>query len=118
LAQVFANLLDNALKHTPSGGAITLSARQTGAWVQVSIADTGPGIAPDQLERIFERFYQTDKSRQAGTNGGVGLGLAIARQIITAHGGTIFAQNIPGSGAVFVVKIPITKLDLQDTASR
>jgi signal transduction histidine kinase len=124
LAQVFSNLIDNAVKHTPPNGHVTVSAQPAGAWLEVQVADSGPGIPPDELERIFERFYQTDKSRQGGGGRGVGLGLAIAREIVRSHGGEISAHNLSKpdagaaglseseprkSGSVFVVRLPLTR---------
>lgn len=102
LVQVLTNLVDNALKHTPPGGRVTLRVGQEGPWAQVSVADTGEGIPPEVLPRIFERFYQLDQARQ----GGAGLGLSIAYEIVRAHGGTITAQSQIGKGSVFVVKLP------------
>lgn len=120
LTQVFSNLLDNALKFTPPGGQVEVILRPIDGWAEVDVADSGPGIAPGELERIFERFYQTDKSRRGGNRRGVGLGLAIAREIVQAHGGTIRAENRnlgtsndsqhsqtkAGRGCVFVVRLP------------
>jgi signal transduction histidine kinase len=106
LSQVFTNLVDNALKHTPAGGQVTLRARPRGEWVEVSVVDTGPGIPPEELSRIFERFYQLDKARKGGAGHGVGLGLSIARQIIQAHHGTLSAHSKVGQGSVFVVNLP------------
>jgi signal transduction histidine kinase len=117
LAQVFTNLLDNALKHTQAGGKITVAARPlTGSsivrrgktWpaaVEVSVGDTGSGIPPEDLSRIFERFYQVDKSRQR--SGGLGLGLAIVKQIVEAHYGAIHAESVVGLGSRFVVTLPL-----------
>jgi len=122
LGQVFANLLDNALKYSPFGGQVRLSVRQLDGWVELRLTDDGPGIPPRELERIFERFYQTDKSRRSGRQG-AGLGLSIAREIVRAHGGSLHAENRPvpagpvvGSspagaalvGAVFVVRLPLS----------
>ncbi len=120
LAQVFGNLIDNALKHAPAGGKVIVSARaMTGSsvarrgkpWpgaVEVSVTDTGPGIPPEDLARIFERFYQIDKSRaRAGSSGSLGLGLAIAKEIVAAHGGSIHAESVTGLGTKFVVRLPI-----------
>lgn len=109
LAQVFTNLVDNAIKFTPLGGKVTVTgeALDGAAWVQ--IADTGPGIAPADLERIFERFYQADRARQGGGQRGAGLGLSICRQIVQAHGGRLTADNAPGGGAVFRVRLPLAK---------
>jgi signal transduction histidine kinase len=102
LKQVLANLLDNALKHSPPHGVVTLSAtRAESGWVEVSVRDSGPGIPPDMLEHVFERFYQG-----TGIRTGVGLGLAIAREIALAHGGTICAANAPEGGAEFTVRLP------------
>lgn len=103
LAQVFVNLLDNAIKHTPPGGQVTLSARPAGQGISVTVADTGEGIPPGDLPRIFERFYQVDKSRRQGA----GLGLAIVHQIIEAHGGTIRAASDLGRGSQFTVWLPL-----------
>ncbi len=111
LAQVFTNLVDNAIKFTPAGGVVTLSSQVADDWVWISVEDGGPGIPPAERERIFERFYQTDKSRRGDRTRGVGLGLAIAREIIQAHGGSISIRdpqdaNSSAHGSVFVVKIP------------
>lgn len=134
LAQVFTNLLDNAVRHTPPGGAVTISARtvqdvplrrrvephlvqpdattalaRRGAMVEVSISDTGPGIPPADLARIFERFYQVDKSRKRGR--GTGLGLAIIKEIVEAHSGAIGAESEEGLGTTFTITLPITEAD-------
>jgi two-component system OmpR family sensor kinase len=114
LAQVLTNLLDNALQHTPAGGKVTASAQviaetsTVGAprFVEVAVTDTGEGIPAAELERVFERFYQVDKSR-ARTRGGAGLGLAIARSIVEAHGGRIWAESVVGLGTRFVVRLPL-----------
>ena len=106
LAQVFIVLLDNALKHTPGGGKVTVTAGPFDAsQVEVSVSDTGPGIPAGDLPRIFERFYRVDKSRSR-TTGGVGLGLTIARRLVEAHGGRIAAQSEVGKGSTFVVTLP------------
>lgn len=109
LMQVFTNLVDNALTHTPAGGRVQVGLRANGRQaVEVMIQDTGRGIPPAELERIFERFYQVDKSR-ARREGqpGTGLGLAIARQLVEAHGGRLTAHSRPGEGSTFVVSLPI-----------
>ncbi len=103
LAQVFTNLLDNALKHTPPGGEVRLQASRTASGIEVRVEDTGSGIPPEVLPHIFERFYRGDKARSGGEN--AGLGLAIAGEIVRAHGGDITAHSIPGKGSVFVVKL-------------
>lgn len=113
LAQVFTNLLDNALKHTPAGGKITASARVvaeaegglTRQEVEIAVTDTGQGIPAGDLNRVFERFYQVDKSR-ARSRGGTGLGLAICKSIVDAHGGRIWAESVEGLGSRFVVRLP------------
>ena len=111
LAQVLGNLLDNALRHTPVGGKVTC--RVTGdnphsaSRVTFSITDTGPGIAPEDLPHIFDRFYRADKARARSTEqGGSGLGLAIAKSMVEAHGGKIRAENASGSGAQFIIELP------------
>ncbi len=103
LAQVFTNLLDNALKHTPPGGEVRVSAQRTADGIEVSVADTGSGIPPEVLPHIFERFYRGDKARSGGER--AGLGLAIAREIVRAHGGDIIAHSTPGKGSIFMVKL-------------
>jgi two-component system phosphate regulon sensor histidine kinase PhoR len=104
LEQVIVNLLHNAIKFTPAGGEITLSAHQNKDWVQFSVQDNGIGIPADDLPRIFERFYKTDRARSSG---GTGLGLAIARHLVEAHGGRIWAHSVEGQGSTFYFTIPI-----------
>jgi signal transduction histidine kinase len=114
LEQVVVNLLANAIKFTPAGGVVTVEAQQDTDWIRIAVRDTGEGIAPDQLERIFEPFYQTgglgdspitDWRTRRGR--GTGLGLAICREIITLHGGRIWAESAgPGRGSTFVVLLP------------
>ena len=125
LDQVFSNLIDNAVKYTPAYGQVEIGGRAIGEWVEVWVADSGPGIPPAELERIFERFYQTDKSRTGGERRGVGLGLAIASEIVQAHGGTIQAYNRAlleedqkpeadvnmARGSVFLVRLPLARPD-------
>lgn len=111
LAQVFTNLLDNAVKYTPSGGRVLLTLRQADHQAHVTVEDTGPGIPTEELSRVFERFYQLDKSRPGGPGKGTGLGLAIAREIVEAHQGAITVRSQPGQGAVFVVKLPFVRPD-------
>ena len=111
LSQVLANLVDNALKYTPPGGKITLSVAAEGDWAILRITDTGPGIPADEQERIFERFYQLDKSRRGGSGRGVGLGLPIAREIVRAHSGSLWVESSPGQGSIFVIKIPFVLPD-------
>lgn len=107
LTQVFNNLTENALKFSPAGGKVWLNARREGGWAVISVNDNGTGIPPEELPRIFERFYQTDKSRRGGSGRGVGLGLAIAHEIVEAHAGSIAASNNSPQGTIFVVKLPL-----------
>ncbi len=105
LGQVLINLLDNAVKFTPEGGRITLSARAAEGRVTIAVADTGIGIAPADLGRVFERFYRVDRSRDR-REGGTGLGLAIAKHLTQAMGGAIEVASEPGSGTTFRVILP------------
>jgi signal transduction histidine kinase len=105
LEQVFNNLLDNAIKNSPPGGKVFIaSVRNEGNLAKITVTDNGPGIHPDHLAHVFERFYQV-----TGTRTGVGLGLAIAKEIVTAHHGTINATSKPGEGACFTVLLPLIK---------
>ncbi|MEN6369271.1 MAG: ATP-binding protein [Thermotogota bacterium] len=107
IEQVFLNILSNAIRHTPSGGTIRLAARkERDDGVVVSVCDTGPGIRPEDLERVFERFYRADASRSSD-EGGAGLGLSIAKVLVEAHEGRIWAENAPQGGACFCVALPI-----------
>ncbi len=100
LEQVVVNLLENAIKYTPDGGSVRLSAAEDRDFVKVSVADTGIGIPFKDLPRIFERFYRVDEARTR-EQGGTGLGLAIAKHIVQLHGGTVSATSKPGQGSVF-----------------
>ncbi len=104
MAQVLDNLVLNAFRYTPAQGEIVLSAKASQANVEIQVRDTGCGIAEAELGRIFDRFYRGDPSRPQ--NGESGLGLAIARSIIEAHGGTIRAESAPGQGAKFIITLP------------
>lgn len=108
IEQVLLNILDNACRYTAAGGTIRLSAYREAGAVHVSVRDGGPGIAPEDLPHIFERFYRGDKSR-ARASGGTGLGLAIAKALIEAHGGRIWAENAPEGGAWFHFTLPVTE---------
>jgi signal transduction histidine kinase len=107
LAQVLTNLVDNAIQHSRPGGKVTLSAHPEGDWLVVEVSDTGAGIPPEALPHIFDRFYRGDPSRQGGHDHGAGLGLAIAREIVLAHHGTITARSAPGQGSIFSVHLPL-----------
>ncbi len=109
LAQVFTNLVDNALKFTPAGGTVTLSARADGAWMNFEVADTGIGVESEAMSRLFDRFYQADSSRAGGEGHGAGLGLAIAREIVQAHGGKIGVRSSVGHGTTFTVRLPLAQ---------
>ena len=104
MAQVLGNLIHNALRYTPQGGAITLSASRTTEEVYLCVQDTGRGIQPGDPPNIFERFYRGDKSR-TDAEGASGLGLAIARALVTANGGTISAESAPGRGTKMTVAL-------------
>jgi signal transduction histidine kinase len=119
LVQVLLNLVRNAITHTPPGGIVSLlvegdseakgwaqGAEATNEWVTLVVADTGSGIPPEELERVFERFYRVDASR-ARTSGGFGLGLAIVRDLVTAMGGTVSVESTVGEGSAFRVVLPV-----------
>lgn len=106
MTQVLTNILDNATRHTPAGGQITLSAKLTDNKVELAVHDSGPGVPPEMLDRIFERFYRTDSSRQREGDGGSGLGLAIAKSIVLAHGGQLSAESEPGQGLKIIITLP------------
>ena len=105
LVRALSNLLDNARRHTPAGGAVRLEARPEPGRVVLEVADTGEGIAPDALEHVFERYYRGDGPRTRGT--GTGLGLAIARAVAEAHGGSLEAESAAGEGATFRLALPV-----------
>lgn len=106
LRQALSNLLGNAIKFTPSGGAIQITAKKDDKAVVVEVADTGMGIVPEDLPHVFERFYQADSSSTRGF-GGAGLGLAICKEIVEAHGGRIEVESEIGKGSVFRVVLPL-----------
>ncbi|MCJ2562574.1 MAG: PAS domain S-box protein [Candidatus Thermoplasmatota archaeon] len=108
LRQALSNLLDNAIKFTSSGGAIQITAKRDDKAVVVEVADTGIGIIPEDLPHVFERFYQADSSSTRGF-GGAGLGLAICKEIVEAHGGRIEVESEIGKGSVFRVVLPLGK---------
>ena len=112
ISRVLQNLIENALRHTPGGGQIQLRAEVLNGMALVSLKDTGEGIAPDDLPRIFDRFYRGDAARSRShphdglERGGAGLGLAIAKGLIEAHGGRIWAESVPGHGTVMKFTLP------------
>jgi signal transduction histidine kinase len=106
LRQLMLILLDNAFKHTPEGGEVMIAVQRASGRAQIQVRDTGPGIAPADLPRIFDRFYRSDRAR---TGEGSGLGLAIGRWIVEAHGGSIGAANAMNGGAIFTVTLPLPR---------
>lgn len=108
IRQVLLNLLTNALQHTPAGGRVDLQVWAEGAHAMVRVTDTGPGIAPDDLPRIFDRFYRSGRTG-ARAVGGSGLGLAIVRSLVALHGGTVEAESAQGQGSRFTVALPLAE---------
>jgi two-component system OmpR family sensor kinase len=108
LAQVFTNLVDNAIEHSPAGGAVRIGGEASQGWVSIYVEDEGPGIPTQELSRIFERFYQMDKARSSR---GVGLGLPISREIIRNHHGELSATSEVGRGSRFTVRLPLARTD-------
>ena len=106
MAQLLDNLVSNALRYTPEGGKIELTAQMVGKVLEIRVKDSGSGIAPDALPHIFERFYQVDRSRQR-MGGGSGLGLAIVQSLVKQHGGMISAESQLGQGTVFIMRFPL-----------
>ena len=105
MAQVLGNLVANALRHTPSGGSVTLSARMLDDVVELGVEDTGDGIGEEDLPMIFSRFYRVDQART--DFGASGLGLSIAKSIVEAHGGEISVESKPGDGSKFIIELPV-----------
>jgi signal transduction histidine kinase len=107
LDQILGNLLGNALRHTPAGGSVTVQVHSLDGAVRFGVVDTGDGIAPDDLARVFDRFYRPDSSRSR-RSGGSGLGLAIARRLVEAHHGRIWVESPPSGqdrGSAFYVEL-------------
>lgn len=109
IMQVLNNLLDNAVKFTPAGGTIQLHTGCSDGMLIIKVKDSGLGIPQEEQEKIFERFYQVEKSRPGGSNRGVGLGLAISKKIVESHNGEISLTSSPGKGSEFVVKLPLSE---------
>jgi signal transduction histidine kinase len=111
LTQVFNNLLSNTLRYTPAGQTLTLGGRANNGELWLWVADNGPGLSPEDLPYVFERFYRADPSRSRDT-GGSGLGLAIAKQWIALHGGRMWVESEPERGATFYMALPVaSRLD-------
>jgi Signal transduction histidine kinase len=105
MAQICGNLLDNALRYTPEGGRVTVALHRRGGDVELSIADTGPGIDPEDLPRVFERLYVARRYRPVRPEGS-GLGLAIVKELVDAMGGRVTVESRPGHGTVIRVLVP------------
>jgi len=105
VGQALRNLIDNALRYTPPGGRVGVSLTAEGDQVAIAVADTGGGIAPEDLPHVFDRFYRADRSRSRAT-GGSGVGLAIVKQLVEAQGGGVSAQSEPGRGSTFAFSLP------------
>jgi signal transduction histidine kinase len=105
LAQIALNLLANAIKFTPEGGTVSVSARAAGEGLEIEVADTGIGITDVELPRIFDEFHQVDGS-SSRTYGGVGLGLALVRRLTSMLGGTVSVHSVVGKGSTFIVRLP------------
>ncbi|MCC6791110.1 MAG: HAMP domain-containing histidine kinase [Thermomicrobiales bacterium] len=115
LLQVLLILIDNAIRHTPAGGSITVTTSRANGQAEIRVSDTGAGIAPVHLPHLFERFYRADSSRQRGS-GGTGLGLSIARAIVERHNGSISVTSSLGRGTSFTVSLPVAESDRGATA--
>lgn len=105
ISQVVDNLLDNAIRYSPSGSRVLVAVQDRDGNAEVSVSDAGPGMTSEQLEHVFDRFYRADPSRQRDT-GGAGLGLAISQAIAQAHGGALRAESTPGEGTTFTLRLP------------
>jgi signal transduction histidine kinase len=117
LEQALQNLAANAIRHTPDGGEVRLLAEPAGDRVRITVTDSGPGIPPEHLSHIFDRFYKADAAR-AGTRvpSGSGLGLSIVRAIVVRHGGDVHASNAPDGGAVFTLILPAAHRSGRDSS--
>ena len=106
LTQVVTNLVDNAVKYTGAGGSVQVRVQDKADGAELAVTDTGPGIAPEHLPRVFDRFYRLDAARTR-SRGGSGLGLAICRELVEAHGGRMRAESVPGAGSTFTFAVPV-----------
>ena len=113
IERVLFNLVTNALRHTPSDGSVAVHASRSGGDVLIRVADTGEGLGPEAVERMFERFWRADRARSGE---GTGLGLAIARGIVEAHGGSLSVESEPGRGTTFTVRLPLDEGVRQEAA--
>ena len=117
LDQVFSNLLSNALKFSPEGGKVEVSFSDDGEQARVTVSDRGPGIAPDELPRVFDRYHQAKGQAGSVRNFGVGLGLAIAKHLVELHAGRIVAENRDGGGGRFFLELPVKGVRVQAPGS-
>ena len=115
LHDVLKNLVENAVNYAPEQGVVWVNARATDGGTIIEVADTGPGIPPADLERVFERFYRVDKSRVRHP-GGTGIGLAIVKHLVELLGGDVRASNRPEGGAVFTLRLPLSRPTTGDRA--
>jgi two-component system phosphate regulon sensor histidine kinase PhoR len=111
LLSAITNLVSNAVRYTPPGGVIRVGWSRTAEGAIFSVSDTGPGIAPEHLPRLSERFYRVDRSRSRET-GGTGLGLAIAKHVVQRHGGELRIQSQVGQGSTFMLVLPAARIEL------
>jgi two-component system phosphate regulon sensor histidine kinase PhoR len=110
LASALSNLVSNAVRYTPSGGSIAVAAQLLpGGRIEFRVQDTGPGVAPEHLPRLTERFYRVDRSRSRET-GGTGLGLAIVKHVVQRHGGELKIESTPGAGSTFSFTLPAARV--------
>jgi two-component system phosphate regulon sensor histidine kinase PhoR len=119
LHDIVRNLVENAVNYSPEGATVRVDAARRDKWIDIVVSDSGPGIPPADLTRVFERFYRVDKARSRP--GGTGLGLAIVRHLVELHGGTVTAENRPEGGARFTLTLPVQRAQrgfdvLHDTA--
>ena len=105
MQQVLDNLLSNAVKYSPDGGKITVSAREAGSETEIAVKDEGVGMTPEQVARIFDKFYRADASNTAQVPG-TGLGMTIVKHIVDTHGGTVEVESEPGKGTVVTIRLP------------
>jgi signal transduction histidine kinase len=113
IAQALGNLLSNAIKYTPQGGEVSVRAAANKHEVWIGVSDTGPGILPEEHQRVFEPFYRSDHERRFPQ--GLGLGLTIARDLVEAHGGKLDVASTPGKGCTFTICLPVQDTSLTGT---